>query len=149
MSLSFGLGVVALLSGCPGGGDTGSGGTSGTAGTGGASGTGGAGEVTWTLLYNTIFGPNGTSSCAANGGCHTVVQSGFKCGTTKALCYKGMVDAGLISPGAEASSSVLVTKGKSPLCGPLGGGMPKIGKCVTEAQVAKIQAWLDGGGEMN
>lgn len=139
-----------LLVGCPGTGGTGGGG--GAGGEGGAessaSSTGSAtGDVTWTLLYNTVFGPNGTSNCSANGGCHTAIQNGFKCGTTKSSCYDGLVSAGLVTPGADASSSLLVEPGSSPLCGSLGGGMPKIGKCVSDSQLAKIEEWLAAGAQ--
>src|SRR5690348_9888310 len=113
--------LAVSLAGCPGGGDsTGSGGGSGGSGGEGGSSTSSStapGEVSWTLLYNTVFGPNSTSSCSANGGCHTNVQNGFKCGKTKASCYDGMVQAGLIDPGEDAPSSRLVDPGKSPLCG--------------------------------
>jgi hypothetical protein len=117
----------------------------------GASGSSGStsssgGTVTWTTLYDTIFGPNGTANCAE---CHgtnpSTNQSGFICGTTSTACYSGMVDDGLITPGASASSSPLVTKGQSPLCGTLGGNMPLMGPCVTAAQITAIQAWLATG----
>lgn len=101
--------------------------------------------VTWTDLYDTIFGQSGSSNCAKNGGCHTSSQSGFKCGTSKAACYNGMVSAGLVTPGADASSSVLVDPQSSPLCGALGGNMPKGGTCVTGSQVQQIKAWLANG----
>ena len=100
------------------------------------------GMVTWTTLYDTIFGPNGTAKCA---GCHGTNQSGFTCGATPTSCYSGMVEKGLVTPGASASSSPLVTPGPSPLCGTLGGNMPLMGTCVTDAQITEIQAWLATG----
>jgi hypothetical protein len=105
--------------------------------------------VTWTQLYDGIFGPTGTSNCAEGGGCHTNNQSGFQCGTSKTTCYTGMVNAGLVTPGASASSSVLVTSGQSPLCGTLGGIMPKGGTCVTDAQITEIESWLATGAPDN
>jgi hypothetical protein len=59
------------------------------------------------------------------------------------------VSAGLVTPGAGASSSVLVSPTQSPLCGSLGGNMPKQGACVTSAQLAQIQAWLASGAPDN
>lgn len=113
----------------------------------GSSTTGGGNVVTWTQIYATIFGPQGTSACSRNGGCHTVTKDGFKCGTTKDTCYAGFVSSGMVTPGAAASSSDLVTTVLSPLCGPLGGSMPKEGKCVTAAQIDLIKAWLANGGQ--
>jgi hypothetical protein len=146
----LGAGTAALLTGCPGSdGATGGGGTGGDGGGGGQSTGTSTDDVTWTLLYNTVFGPNGTSNCSANGGCHTAIQNGFKCGTTKASCYDGMVSAGLVTPGSDASSSILVDPQDSPLCGSLGGTMPKTGQCVSDAQIDKIQAWLAAGAPNN
>jgi hypothetical protein len=110
-----------------------------------SSSSGSGGAVTWTTLYGTIFGPTGTSSCVRNGSCHTNDQSGFACGTTKTSCYTGMINKGLITPGASASSSELVNPSSSPLCGSLGGAMPQGGTCVTSAQVSEIEAWLASG----
>jgi hypothetical protein len=119
----------------------------GDGGSSGGSTTGGGSVVTWTQVYTTIFGPQGTSTCAKNGGCHTGSQSGFKCGTTKDICYGGLVLSGMVTPGAGAASSALVTSVQSPLCGPLGGSMPKNGTCVTSAQLQQIKAWLSNGGQ--
>jgi hypothetical protein len=101
------------------------------------------------MIYDTIFGPSGTSDCSRNGGCHTNDQSGFACGTSKTTCYNGMVNEGLITPGAGAPSSALVASGPSPLCGTLGGNMPKSGSCVTAAQISEIQQWLATGAPDN
>jgi hypothetical protein len=109
----------------------------------------GTSAVTWTELYNGVFGTSGTSNCALSSACHLHTQSGFQCGTTKTTCYDGLVSAGLVMPGAGASSSVLVTSGQSPLCGSLGGNMPRQGACVTSAQLAQIQAWLGSGAPDN
>ncbi|MBK8254189.1 MAG: hypothetical protein IPK82_16170 [Polyangiaceae bacterium] len=139
-----------VVMGCSDGGPSEVGG-GGTGGSGAAGGTGGGagGDVTWTSLYNTVFGPNGTSNCAANGGCHTAIQNGFKCGTTKTACYDGMVAAGLILTGADAPNSRLVDPDTSPLCGTLGATMPNVGKCVTDAQIDKIKSWLNAGAPNN
>jgi hypothetical protein len=106
--------------------------------------------VTWTSIYDTVFGPSGSSPCAINGSCHTQNDHGFACGTTKTSCYNGFVSAGYISPGSGASSSSLVDPSSSPLCGSLGGNMPRsYGTCVTDAQVANIQTWLASGAPDN
>jgi hypothetical protein len=106
--------------------------------------------VTWTTLYNTVFGPSGSSSCVSGGGCHTSTQSGFKCGTSKSTCYTGMINAGLVTAGASASSSALVSSSQSPLCN-VGsfGNMPKGGSCVTASQLAQIKSWLASGAPNN
>ena len=101
------------------------------------------------MLYNAVFGPSGTSSCARGGGCHTHIQSGFRCGTTKVSCYAGLVAAGLVTTGANASSSVIADPMQSPLCGNLGGNMPKVGACVTDAEIGEIRSWLASGAPDN
>jgi hypothetical protein len=60
-----------------------------------------------------------------------------------------MVNAGLVTPGSNASSSKLVNPSSSPLCGSLGGGMPKGGTCVTAAEITEIEAWLAAGAPDN
>jgi hypothetical protein len=60
-----------------------------------------------------------------------------------------MVSDGLVTPGANAPSSSLVDPNTSPLCGTLGGDMPKNGTCVTAAQINEIQAWLACGAPDN
>jgi hypothetical protein len=112
-----------------------------------SSSTGGGGSTTWTQIYTTMFGPQGTSACSKNGGCHTNTQSGLKCGTSKSTCYTGFVNSGYVAPGANASSSALVNPVKSPLCGSLGGNMPKNGNCITAAQLAQIKSWLANGAQ--
>ena len=101
--------------------------------------------MTWTDLYTTVFGPTGTSSCNKTGGCHITTQSGFKCGTTKTSCYNGLVAVGMINPGPHASASKLVDPNQSPLCGSLGGGMPKFGTCINAAELADLKSWLASG----
>jgi hypothetical protein len=104
--------------------------------------------VTWTQLYTEIFGPGGTSDCTG-GGCHTNSKGGFKCGTTKASCYTGIVNTPYVNPGANAGASAITVANQSPLCGSLNGNMPQGGTCVTSAQVAEIQSWLDAGAQNN
>ncbi|MFO0658720.1 MAG: hypothetical protein U0165_02645 [Polyangiaceae bacterium] len=126
------------------------GGSGGTAGSSGSAGSAGStsGGVTWTQLYNEVFGPTGTSHCTGSS-CHTNLKGGFKCGTTKDTCYTGFVNAGLVSPGSSASSSVIVDPAQSPLCGTLGGSMPQGGTCVTSAQITEIKSWLADGAQNN
>ena len=78
------------------------------------------------------------------------MDGNFVCGTTKTSCYNGLVSAGLVTPGADAGTSVLGTPHHSPLCGPLGGDMPYDGTaCVTDEQVVAILAWLGAGAPNN
>jgi hypothetical protein len=110
----------------------------------------GGGPITWTFLYTTMFSPTGTSPCAVNGGCHTFSKSGFKCGTDKTTCYNGLVSSGWITPGASASSSPFVDPAQSPLCGSLGGNMPRTyGHCPTATDVTNIKTWLGTGAPNN
>jgi hypothetical protein len=146
--------TVGVCGGQPGGagGSGAGGGAAGSGAGGGAAGSGAGGStggVTWTQIYNDIFGPSGTSSCSVNGGCHTNTKAGFKCGTSKSSCYTGFVNAGYISPGSGASSSALVDPNQSPLCGSLGGNMPQVGSCVTSAQLNEIKSWLADGAQNN
>jgi hypothetical protein len=104
--------------------------------------------VTWTSIYNSVFGPSGTSTCAGSG-CHSSSQSGFTCGSSKTTCYNGFVNSGLITPGANAPSSALVDPNQSPLCGVLGGNMPIGHSCVTSAQITTIKSWLAAGAANN
>lgn len=60
-----------------------------------------------------------------------------------------MINAGLVTAGAQASSSDLVNPNYSPLCGSLGGSMPKGGACVTSSQVQQIKSWLAAGAPNN
>ncbi len=109
------------------------------------------GGVSWANdIFDPIFGPSGTSPCSINGTCHTNNQSSFKCGTTATSCYTGFVNAQWISPGSGASSSSLVNAATSPLCGSLGGNMPRTyGTCITQAQLQTIQTWLAAGAPDN
>lgn len=130
-------------------------------GTGGTDGTGGTGgptlpRATWTALYNTIFGPNGTSNCALAGGCHTTGSMGFFiCGSSKATCYDGMVTYGLVIPGEDALESRLIDPMSSPLCDVSDKGrMPKDAKanglkCVSSSQIERIREWLEDGAPEN
>jgi hypothetical protein len=130
------------------GGSSGSGGST-TTSTTATTGTGGGG-VTWTQIYNTMFGPSGTSTCGG-GGCHSSSKGGFTCGTSKTSCYNGLVNSGYLTPGASASSSALVDPNSSPLCGPFAGNMPPSGSgsCITSAQLSQINSWLSSGAPNN
>ena len=134
---------------CGGGGGSTSATSSSASSSSSSSSTGGGGGVTWTQVYGTMFGPQGTSACSKGGGCHTNTQSGFKCGSSKATCYTGIINSGLVTAGASASSSALVDPAKSPLCGSLGGNMPKNGSCITAAELTQIKSWLAAGAQNN
>ena len=97
-----------------------------------------------------MFGPSGTSTCTGSS-CHTGSQSGFTCGSSKTTCYNGFVNAGYITPGASAGSSALLDPAQTCLCGGsnLTGNMPKGHACITAAQEAQIQAWLNSGAPDN
>ncbi len=72
------------------------------------------------------------------------MRSGFKCGTTKADCYQGLVDAGLVVP-SNPSTSPLGLSGSSPLVW-LGGSMPLDDDGTPRpAAAAAIQAWIAAG----
>jgi hypothetical protein len=106
--------------------------------------------VTWTTLYNGLFGQSGTATCNAVGGCHQGSKGGFTCGTTKTSCYNGFVSAGWINPGGSASQSPLVDPSQSCLCGSLGGNMPRSpGHCPSSTDVQNIKSWLATGAPDN
>lgn len=108
------------------------------------------GGVTWTSLYNGLFGQSGTSTCNAVGGCHTGSKGGFTCGTTKTSCYNGFVSAGWITPGSSASQSPLADPSQSCLCGSLGGNMPRSpGHCPSSTDVQNLKSWLATGAPDN
>jgi hypothetical protein len=111
-----------------------------------------SGAVSWTDdIYNPIFGPSGTSPCSVNGSCHTHSQSGLTCGTDQTTCYNGFVSYGMVVPGSGATSqSTIVNPATSPLCGTLGGNMPRSGyACITDAQITTITNWLAAGAPDN
>ena len=105
--------------------------------------------MTWTELYNTVFGPSGGASCVKGGGCHTSTISGFKCGSDKNTCYNGLVSYGMVQPGGSAAYSSIASPGGSPLCGTLGGNMPKGGGCITASELANLKSWLSTGAPNN
>ncbi len=127
----------------------GGGGTTSTTSATTSSTSGGGGGITWTQLYNGVFGPTGTSACTGSS-CHTNTKSGFKCGTSKTTCYNGFVSSGYITPGANASSSPLIDPAQSCLCGSLGGNMPAgSAPCITNTQLTQLKSWLASGAPNN
>lgn len=120
----------------------------GTSSSSSSSSSSGGTATTWTELYDGVFGPSGTASCAPGGGCHSATISGFKCGTDKTTCYNGLVASSLVTPGAGALSSWIVGAG-SPLCGSLGGNMPKGGGCITATELGQLKSWLGAGAPNN
>jgi hypothetical protein len=105
--------------------------------------------VTWTEIYNGVFGPSGTSTCTGSS-CHTNSRSGFKCGTSASTCYTGFVSDGYVTAGSSASSSAIVDPSQTCLCGSgLSGNMPKGHACLTAAQITQIKTWLAAGAPNN
>ena len=105
--------------------------------------------MTWTLLYDTIFGPTGTSSCTKGTTCHEANMHYFRCGTSASACYDGLRADALVSPGGGASLSRLVGS-MSPLKGVgANGKMPEGGTAVTAAQITQIKSWLADGAPKN
>jgi hypothetical protein len=107
------------------------------------------GTVTWTQIYNTMFGPSGTSTCTGSS-CHTGSRSGFACGNSPSSCWNGFVAAGYID-NQTPSNTLLVDPAQSCLCGSgLSGNMPKFPhSCLTSAQVSEIKSWIAAGAQNN
>lgn len=106
-----------------------------------------AAAPTWTQIYAQYIGPGTPGHCSGTGGCHTNARAGFKCGTSKADCYQGLVDAGLVTP-ANGTQSPIGKPGQSPLAW-LGGGMPLDNDAPNAAGAAAIQAWVAAGAKNN
>lgn len=98
---------------------------------------------TWTQIYAQYVGPGTPGHCSGTGGCHTTSRGGFKCGTTKADCYAGMVQSGLVTPASGAQSPIGIV-GQSPLAW-LGGGMPLDNDALNPAAAAAVKAWVAAG----
>jgi hypothetical protein len=104
---------------------------------------------TWTQLYAQFFGPGTPGHCSGTGGCHTTIRGGFRCGTTKAMCYQGLVQAGLVTPGPTTGpQSPLGVVGQSPLAW-FGGGMPLDNDAPNPQAAAAVKAWLNAGAQNN
>jgi len=104
---------------------------------------GGAAAPTFTQIYAQYFGPGTPGHCSGTGGCHTQSRGGFKCGTSKAECYQGLVASGLVTPASPTQSPIGVV-GQSPLAW-LGGGMPIDDDSPNPAAAAAVQAWVAAG----
>lgn len=98
---------------------------------------------TWTQIYTQLLGPGTPGHCSGTGGCHTTTRGGFKCGTTKAECYQGLVASGQITPGNPAQSPLGIP-GQSALVW-LGGGMPLDDATANPAAASAVQAWVAAG----
>ena len=99
---------------------------------------------TWTTIYATYFAA-GTPGHCGNSGCHQTIRSGFKCGTTKATCFQGLVTKGLVTP-AAAATSPLGDANQTPLAWfGTGGGMPKDQAVKNTAAAKAVTAWLVAG----
>ena len=102
---------------------------------------------TWTQLYAQYIGPGTPGHCSGTGGCHTNARGGFKCGTNKADCFAGLVQAGLVTPANGAQSPIGIV-GQSSLAW-LGGGMPLDNDAPNPAGAAAVQAWVAAGAKNN
>lgn len=98
--------------------------------------------VTWSTVYSRYFAAtNSLGGCGA-AGCHATSQGRFKCGTTAAECFAGLVAAKLIDP-ANPSASKLVDVDRSPLVW-FGGSMPPKG-ATNQTATDEIKAWVAAG----
>ena len=102
---------------------------------------------TWTQIYAQYMGPGTPGHCSGTGGCHTNARAGFKCGTTKAECFAGLVQSGLVTP-ANGAQSPIAMDGQSPLVW-LGGGMPLDDNAPNPAGAAAVKAWVAAGAKNN
>jgi hypothetical protein len=136
-------GLLGGGTGDPGTGDTDAGTDSGTADPGHP----GSGHVaTFTEVYNDLLGPGSLGHCG-DSGCHSSTRGGFLCGATKASCYRGLSNAGLIDP-TNGAASKLGKVGDSPLSW-FGGSMPVDDPSANAAAAAQITSWLSAGAQNN
>lgn len=98
---------------------------------------------TFTQIYTQWIGPGTPGHCSGTAGCHTSTRGGFKCGSSKADCFTGLVGAGLVTPSNGAQSPIGIP-GQSPLAW-LGGGMPLDNDAPNPAGAAAIRAWVAAG----
>jgi hypothetical protein len=106
---------------------------------------GGTSAPTWTQIYPAYFGPGSLGHCGSSG-CHSTSRGGFKCGTTQATCYTGLVNAGLIDT-SNPSASVLIDVQQSPLSW-YGGNMPT-NPTTNKKAVSDIDGWVNAGAQNN
>lgn len=106
-----------------------------------------AAAPTWTQLYAQYFAAGTPGHCSGTGGCHTNLRAGFKCGTNKADCYTGLVNAGLIDP-ANPSQSSIISSSSSPLAW-FGGSMPLDNATPNPSAAAAVKAWVLAGAQNN
>jgi hypothetical protein len=77
------------------------------------------GAATWTVLYETYFGPSGSAPCSAMPGCHRLANeigaefSGFVCGDTKDACWQGLT-MGLMSDAGQSQIAILAPDAGDP-----------------------------------
>jgi hypothetical protein len=112
------------------------------------SGADGGGEITWTYVYNRYFG-TGTPGHCGKSGCHRVLNTGFKCGTTKNTCWNGLVAKGLIDTAAPAKS-LLMDASQSPVAWFNPKGPMPLDNDVPNAQAsADVRQWILAGAKNN
>ena len=100
---------------------------------------------TYAELYDSYFAP-GTPGHCATAGCHADPgHNVWLCGS-RDLCYRGMVDVGLIDPD-DPTRSEIADQARSPLTwfNVAGGNMPLDAQGENAAARAAIQAWVAAG----
>jgi hypothetical protein len=103
---------------------------------------------TWTSIYGKYFGAGTPGSCGS-AGCHAATQGGFRCGSSKATCFTGLVNAGIIDP-ANPAGSDLISAAASPLRWiSANGRMPPAAGAIPAAARAEIRAWVLAGAKNN
>jgi hypothetical protein len=95
---------------------------------------------TFTEIFRDFLGPGTPGHCTS---CHARSVGGFRCGTTKADCYAGLVAFGLISPQAPLQS-LMIEDGASPVSW-FGGTMPEDAPEPNERARAAVTAWVEAG----
>ncbi len=123
---------------------------------------------TWTSLYGCYFGPTGKASCAALPECHGLATGlggsfGFVCGPTQESCYEGFTHFPFGSDAGAALSAGTIRRnylrapgnlGTMP-CNPSSGAVicspsdPGNAYAFTRDDIARIDAWIDGGAQNN
>ncbi len=101
---------------------------------------------TWTTIYSSYFAP-GTLGHCSGGSCHSNAVGNFLCGNSKASCYQGLVNAGLISTNDPTSSRI--AGATSPLTWFGQGGDMPTGGSANPTAAADVAAWVSAGAQNN
>ena len=100
---------------------------------------------TYEELFETYFAP-GTAGHCATAGCHADPGHNVWLCATKDVCYRGMLDVGLIDP-EDPTHSEIADHARSPLTwiNPAGGNMPLDAQAENADARAAIEAWVAAG----